>query len=73
MNCRHKTGYCLKIYEATKQKVFVDDRGCQKCDGNPKMPKTYYSAGFPVKMQRVHIKESDPCKKGTKQRGITGG
>ena len=33
-NCKHKKGgKCILI------NVFVDDRGCAKCDGNPKMPK----------------------------------
>ena len=42
MKCRHPDGYCLKIYEANRVKIFVDDRGCAKCkkerNGEPKMP-----------------------------------
>ena len=39
MDCqRDENNYC------PKKQCFVDDRGCAKCDGNPKMPQ-------PVKMK----------------------
>lgn len=38
-NCRHETGYCLKRVIEGQPKIYVDDCGCAKCDGNPPMPK----------------------------------
>ena len=38
MECRNTNGYCQKIFDKTERKVFVDDRGCEKCGGEPKMP-----------------------------------
>lgn len=38
MNCRNEKGYCQKIFDKVNRKVYVDDKGCTKCDGNPKMP-----------------------------------
>lgn len=39
MICKHKTGFCLPVFEKIGRKYFVDDRGCAKCDGDPKPPK----------------------------------
>lgn len=38
MNCRNLKGYCEKIKDKTGREIFVDDRGCAKCGGDPKMP-----------------------------------
>ena len=39
MECKHRQGYCLPVFGKTGRKYFVDDRGCAKCNGNPKPPK----------------------------------
>ena len=53
MDCK-KDGYCLKIYQKTNRKVFVDDRYCKKCQeqlgGNPKMPR-------PINKNTIKIKQ----------------
>jgi len=38
MDCRNENGYCQKIHDKVGREIMVDDRGCAKCNGNPKMP-----------------------------------
>ena len=54
MNCRNEKCYCQKIFDKVNQKVFVDDKGCAKCNGNPKMPQ-------PTNAKTKTKAKKDPC------------
>ena len=83
MDCKNENGYCQKIHDKVGQKIFVDDRGCAKCqterNGNPKMPgevkpKTERDKAEQERLWEIcELCDNDKCQRGRLDRRIRNG